>query len=272
MEPRITVIIPSRDRYRDLRRCLKALAECNTALLYEVLVVDDGSKPRIADAVEVAGLPIRLLRNPQPIGAMPSRSFAAEQAVSPVIAFLDDDALPRADWLDQIDRELTTDRGGVTGRVLPFDSGVVSRARQSRYLDRYRGLRPGQEVRFFAGGNGAVWREAFLAARGDVVNEPGSDNDIVAGLAAMGLSVNFVPTMVIVHRNSKGLMRAVRDAYGAGRRHPERLTMTVAVQQVLGSASGRDVQTRLVNWALNVVHLAGRRGPRRLAVPSTREQ
>ncbi|MDL4816958.1 glycosyltransferase family 2 protein [Actinomadura opuntiae] len=257
----ITVIIPSRDRYRDLRRCLIALAECDGGLLHEVLVVDDGSRPRITDAVAVGDLPVRVLRNDRPMGATPARAHAADHARSPILAFLDDDALPRADWLTEIAAQLTPDRGAVTGRVLPFDAGLLSEARQSRYLERYRDLEPGQRVTFFAGGNSAVWRERFLAARGTAVNVPGSDNDLVSGLSRLGLGVHFAPSMVIVHRNGKGLLRALRDAYGSGH-HARPLPVRDALRDMARPVPGSSPQVRLTNRMLNLVHLAGRSVPR----------
>ncbi|MFB4306217.1 glycosyltransferase family 2 protein [Actinomadura sp. GTD37] len=257
----ITVIIPSRDRYRDLRRCLLALAECDTAPLHEVLVVDDGSRPRVGDAVAVGGLPVRVLRNDRPLGATPARSLGAEHARSDIVAFLDDDALPRADWLTRIAAELTPGRGAITGRVLPFDSGLLSAARQSRYLERYRGLEPGQRVTFFAGGNGAVWRAEFLAARGTARDVPGADNDLVTGLAERGLGVHFAPAMVIVHRNGKGLVRAVRDAYGSGH-HARPLPVRDALRHAARPVPGPTAPVRLTNRMLNIAHLAGRSVPR----------
>lgn len=258
----VTVIVPSRDRYRDLRRCLAALAECDTNLLHEVIVIDDGSQPRITDAAAVPDLPVRVLRNEKPMGATPARSIAADHARSDVLAFLDDDAQPRADWLTRIVAELTADRGGITGRVLPFDSGLLSQARQSRYDERYRGLVAGQRVGFFAGGNGAVWREAFLAARGTAVNIAGADNDLVRGLADRGLGVHFAPSMVIVHRNGKGFGRAIRDAYSSGQ-HAKPLPVLEAMKHATRRVPGASTPVRLTNWTLNLVHLAGR------AVPTT---
>jgi glycosyltransferase involved in cell wall biosynthesis len=258
----ITVIIPSRDRYRDLRRCLTALAECDTRLLHEVLVVDDGSRPRIGDAAAVGGLRVRVIRNPRSIGASPARSLGADHATSPVLAFLDDDALPRADWLTRIEAELTADRGAITGRVLPFDGGLVSQARQSRYEQRYRGLSAGQTVDFFAGGNSAVWRDAFLSARGVAVNAPGSDNDLVAGLADHGQAVHFVPAMVVVHRNGKGLTQAAANAFGSGRRNTEPLRLAAALRRAARPVPGNSTSVRLTNRALNIIHLAGRCMPR----------
>ncbi|WP_158088746.1 glycosyltransferase family 2 protein [Thermoactinospora rubra] len=257
----VTVIVPSRDRYRDLRRTLLALAECDTTLLHEVIVVDDGSWPRITDAARVPGLPVRVLRNPVSLGAMRSRMLAAEQARSPILGFLDDDALPRADWLTTIVRELTPERGGITGRVLPFDSGLVSQARQARYDQRYRGLRPGARVAFFAGGNSAIWCDAFLAAGGMSVTGPGGDNSIVDNLAQLDLAVHFVPSLVVVHRHSKGFGRAVRDAFGAGR-CSRPLPLPELLREAARPAPGVRPAVRATNRFLHLVHLTGRCLPR----------
>ncbi|MGV9308919.1 glycosyltransferase family 2 protein [Nonomuraea sp. NPDC003727] len=257
MDAPVTVIVPSRDRYRDLRRCLLALVDCDTTLLHEVLVIDDGSQPRIGDA-SVPGLPVRVIRNARPQGAMRARSLGAGRASSPMLAFLDDDALPRADWLNRIAEELTPGRGGITGRVLPFDAGLVSKARQARYMERYRGLSHGESVDFFAGGNSAVWREAFLQAGGMTSAGPGGDNKLVAELERLGLSVHFVPSLVVVHRNGKGFSQAVRTAFGAGRHHDKPLSVPAALHRATQAVPGATPSVRLTNRVLNVAHLAGR--------------
>src|SRR5438270_477366 len=62
--PRISVIVPTRNRRRLLRRLLDAMAE-QTLSDYEVIVVDDGSTDGSAEDVEAetrAGRPVRLLR------------------------------------------------------------------------------------------------------------------------------------------------------------------------------------------------------------------
>src|SRR5438105_1135476 len=55
-----SVIIPTRDRPDDLRRCLEALSRQRTARRFEVLVVDDSAGPstvpQVAGGLEVAAI------------------------------------------------------------------------------------------------------------------------------------------------------------------------------------------------------------------------
>jgi glycosyltransferase involved in cell wall biosynthesis len=257
MVPAVSVIIPTRNRPADLRRCLHALAECSTGALAQVIIVDDCSRPRVSD-VYGPPLPIELVRLSQPRGATGARAVGVHRARARILAFLDDDALPRADWLDVIVDSFEGDRAAITGRVLPFDAGLMSRARQARYMRRYHDLEPGRPVTFFAGGNGAVLRQTFLDVGGMVGNGPGADNSLVLNLARAGLRVHFVPPMVVVHRNGKGLRTAVREAFGSGRHHPDRMGFPDLVVQSLRPGAGDALPERAVNSALNVVHLVGR--------------
>src|SRR5688500_9477800 len=160
---RISVIIPTRNRPADLGRCLSALAECEQDLargtsgarLHDVIIVDDASS--VAGSTAAAGrsdLPVSLLVNERQMGAGASRRRAAQVAEGDVLAFLDDDALPRGDWLSVV-AAIEHSRLAITGRVLPFDAGLVSQARQARYDARYAPLSAGAPVTFFAGGNSA---------------------------------------------------------------------------------------------------------------------
>ncbi|MEU6020735.1 glycosyltransferase family 2 protein [Micromonospora sp. NPDC047134] len=255
----VTVIIPSRDRPRDLRRCLLALRENDLRHLREVIVVDDASRVAVGDEVDLANLPVRVLRNDSPQGAMAARNRAAGEADSAILAFLDDDALPRQDWLSVIVTALDETRGGITGRVLPFDQGVVSRARQARYVQRYHALTEGQSVDFFAGGNSAAWRDLFDRAGGFSALGVGGDNSLVAGLERLGHPVCFVPDLVIVHRNGKGVLRAFQDAYHAGRSHPRPLPPGAILRDAIRARPApADPASRALNWALQVTHLVGR--------------
>ncbi|MBY8870657.1 glycosyltransferase [Micromonospora sp. PLK6-60] len=255
----VTVVIPTRNRPRDLRQCLLALRENDLRHLDEVIVVDDASRPVVSEEVELANLPVRVLRNHTSLGAMASRNRAAEEAAAPILGFLDDDALPRQDWLSRIVEGLAEDRGAVTGRVLPFDQGVVSRARQARYLQRYRSLTEGQPVTFFAGGNSAVWRDLFVKAGGFSALGVGGDNSVVDGLQRLDRPVCFLPELVVVHRNGKGLLRAFLNAYHAGRDHPRPLSAGTALRDVLRARPvPADPASQALNWALQVTHTMAR--------------
>jgi len=267
---RMSVIIATRDRPGDLARCLAALAECvpelhragAAATLAEVLVVDDASTARLTPSVANATtLPVTLLRHRLPQGAAASRTEAAHAATGEVLAFLDDDALPRGDWLVAIAESVPALAPAVTGRVLRFDTDLLSRARQARYDQRYRGVPASGEVSFFAGGNSAIDAATFRAVGGFRSHSVGGDNQVAAVLAARGTPVRFVPGLVVVHRNSKGWRRACRDAIGAGRGHLDRITVRQAARALRAAAVGETGPVRNVNLLLGTLHLLARLAP-----------
>lgn len=95
------MIIPSRNRALELRRCLEALALQNH-LSFELIVVDDcstDSTPAVLRDVGASHRDFRLrsLRNDQHAGANPSRNRGVVEAGGDLIALTDDD-WRRAAW------------------------------------------------------------------------------------------------------------------------------------------------------------------------------
>jgi glycosyltransferase involved in cell wall biosynthesis len=262
---RISVIIPTRDRAADLQRCMAGLADCvrrlndqsHAAKLLEVIVVDDASSVDISAVLAESGLPVALIRNASQLGAGASRRFAVESASGDVFAFLDDDAVPRGDWLIHA-AALDKAHPAITGRVLRFDNGMLSAARQARYDARYARLERDAPVSFFAGGNSSILATSFHAAGGFSREGVGGDNSLADALAERGTPVCFRPELVIAHRNGKGWRRAFTDAWSAGRHHPQRMTITEGWRTVQGSAVGPTWTVAEVNMLLGAVHAAGR--------------
>ncbi|MEV0589978.1 glycosyltransferase family 2 protein [Nonomuraea cavernae] len=263
---RISVIIPTRDRSSDLRRCLDALAECARRLdgsdcrakLHQVIVVDDASAA--AHATAAAGsspLPVEVLRNRHQIGAGASRRCGVELATGDLLAFLDDDAAPRGDWLIQA-AAVDDERPAITGRVLCFDDSLLSQARQARYDIRYARLERDAPVEFFAGGNSSVLAEVFHEVGGFAREGTGGDNSLAQSMAERGSPVRFRPELVIAHRNGKGWGRALSDAWSSGRQHAERMTVPQGVRALRDGAVGNTRTVREVNRFLGAVHAVGR--------------
>ncbi|MCP3798464.1 glycosyltransferase [Allokutzneria sp. A3M-2-11 16] len=271
---RISVIIPTRNRAADLTRCLAGLVESVEHLavwrpdahLHEVVIVDDASDApreieRVAHRATEDGLAVSMLRNARRRGAGASRERAAAEATGDVLAFLDDDAVPRGDWLSVVGG-LDRERPAVTGRVFPFDRGLVSAARQARYDARYDVLDDGAPVEFFAGGNSAVLTDSFTVVGGFSRSGVGGDNSLAEALAEHGTPVRFDSNLVIVHRNGKGFRQAVLDSWAAGLHHPKPISMRAAARMSASSAVGARRGVREVNRLLGIVHAAARLVPR----------
>ena len=95
--PRVSVVVPVRDRRTQLARCLAALARQGIEpSAMEVIVCDDGSVQglrEVVDNVPRSKLVVRLLRQ-EPRGPAAARNLGVRHAEAPIILFLDSDVLP----------------------------------------------------------------------------------------------------------------------------------------------------------------------------------
>ena len=116
-DPVVSVIIPARDAAPTLARTLEALQAQKTALAFEVIVVDDGSRDQTrAIAERFANFVSVVPSSGEGPGAARNRGVRAARA--PVLAFTDADCFPTSEWLEHGYRALE-DADLVQGRVLP---------------------------------------------------------------------------------------------------------------------------------------------------------
>src|SRR5262249_53792080 len=99
----VSVVITTHNRAEILSRCVRAtLAEARRRPGAEVLVVDNASAdgtPDVLDALlRAEGAPLRTLHEPR-LGASHGRNTGLAAARGELVAFLDDDAVPRPGWL-----------------------------------------------------------------------------------------------------------------------------------------------------------------------------
>jgi glycosyltransferase involved in cell wall biosynthesis len=259
-ERRFSIVIPTRDRPRDLAACLQSIMRADNGRLAEIIVVDDGSSDPVRIAPDTAHVPIRLLRHPLPTGPDTCRNEAVALVSADYVGFLDDDARVAHDWFDVAAIAVDDGLRAFTGRVLPFDVGVVSRARQWRYDRRYESLASGQPTTFLAGGNSVVARQVFLDAGGFPVRSSGGDNGLVARMAAIGVTCLFVHELRILHRNGKGFPAAAVQAWRAGRSTPacDVRDALADCRRTLAALRRAPLDVGVVNGTLQLVNTAGR--------------
>jgi glycosyltransferase involved in cell wall biosynthesis len=261
MERDLALIIPTQDRPDDLAACLASVAAYAPTCLREVVIVDDGVGGAAEAPGAIARAPLRVERNPVPIGAAASRNRALG-LLGPsveIVGFLDDDVRLTPDWFVSALTELSEDRGALTGPVRRFDSSLLARARQLRYDRRYAGLEDGDRVPFMAGGNCVVWRHAIDAVGGFPEVPTMSDTLFLAMLERLDLGCHFSSDMSVWHRNSKGLRKAVQDAWMAGGLQADTPVdyarrMTGDLRRVFGSP---EPAADMVNAFLDGVFLCG---------------
>lgn len=163
--PSLSVVIPALDDAEMLTRCLQDLA-AQLRPADEIVVVDNGSSDGTADVARAAGA--RVVEQPQR-GIWPAASAGYDAATGDIIARLDADSRPPADWLLHIEAELVDapEVGVLTGRGVFYDgNAVVAGIGQVLYIGGYfwsMGLWLGNPPIF--GSNFAMRREVWLDVR-----------------------------------------------------------------------------------------------------------
>lgn len=122
--PGLSVVIPTRDRPREVADCLAALAGQSCAVSWEAIVVDDGSRESVAEALAhlTTRVPnLTMLRHRASRGPAAARNTGWRAARGEVIVFLDDDIVPDVGHLSRLWCALAvhSDAAGVEGPIVP---------------------------------------------------------------------------------------------------------------------------------------------------------
>ena len=96
-KPRVSVVVPTRDRAGYLDVTLASLADQDFAEPYEVIVVDDNSRDSTPQVIERHGA--RAITHDAPRGPNAGRNEAVGLAEADLVAFVDDDVFAPPSWL-----------------------------------------------------------------------------------------------------------------------------------------------------------------------------
>ena len=225
-----SVIIATRDRPSELTHCLRALAGQDTTRQFEVIVVDDGSSPRLRSGDVAAACPRGRVVWTTGVGPARARNRGIEAATAPVILFTDDDTEPAPHWIETACRHLDKHRDhiGVEGPTVspPFD------ALYERSLEN---CRPGA----YWTCNIAYRRDALTRIGGFAEVFPSAHaEDLDLAFRALPLGpIGFADDMVVTHYPTSmtfgDTVRRTRNVSSdvvLYQRHPERFASRVPVR------------------------------------------
>ena len=215
-----TVVIPTRNRIATLVPLVERVMEQAELVNAEVLVADNGSSDGTAAEVvrlgQESGGRVRHVVELTP-GATRNRNTAARAARGEVLAFIDDDTLPHAGWLERIVAPFTDSRVAcVGGRVALRFASAPPRwwdGSLADFLSEYDrgpapidlGTRPWYESP--RGANMAIRRAALLGVGGFNIRlgpragrpTVGEESDLCLRLLAAGWQVRYEPSSVVDH-------------------------------------------------------------------------
>jgi glycosyltransferase involved in cell wall biosynthesis len=234
----VSVVVCTRDRPRDLERCLASLRR-SAVPPHEVVVVDNAPGSPATRAVTDRHPEVRRVAEPEP-GLSVARNTGIRHATGELIAFTDDDVAVHPDWLGRIEEAFADPRVmAVTGLVLPAELETEAQWIFEQSFSFSQGYRPLLfDDRFFArtlpagvpawslgaGANMAFRRQGFDALGGfDVRLGAGAagcseDSELWYRLLAAGQVCLYEPAAVVRHfhrPDADGLRRQMR-AYQRG--------------------------------------------------------
>ena len=171
---KVSVLVPSYRRPRDLERCLQALS-VQTRLADQLMVVARSDDDETFNVVRnwQGRLVVELVEVTAP-GVVHALNSGLARCVGDVLAITDDDAAPRPDWLQRIEAHYVADPtvGGLGGRDWIYNDGVIERGDSAvvgRILwygriigNHHRGAGPARDVDLLKGAN---WSFRTMAIR-----------------------------------------------------------------------------------------------------------
>jgi mycofactocin system glycosyltransferase len=242
--PDVTVIVPALDRTDLLERCLAALGG-----QFPVIVVDDGSSDPEAIALVAGRYGAKLIRREVNGGPAAARNTGLAVATSELVAFVDSDCEPPADWIsrlaghfaDPLVAAVAPRIAGRADRTGVANTGSADRTSAGRYTEANGALdlggrpgrvRPKSAVSFVPTAAVLARREALLSVARDslVFDEAmrvGEDVDLIWRLHEAGWRVRYEPAVRVVHHEPASWQELLARRYRYGtsaaalaQRHP----------------------------------------------------
>lgn len=164
------------------------------------------------------------------IGPAQKRDLALKYSNADILAFIDDDAYPRKDWLRNAIRYFKNSNVAAVGgpAVTPPSDSFLQRVSGAVFLSRIGGGFP--ERYWPIGGVREVddWPSVNLLVRRDIFEKiggfnseywPGEDTKLCLDIVKMGKKIIYDPQVLVYHHRRRGLIRHLRQVsrYGLHR-------------------------------------------------------
>ncbi|WDF71908.1 glycosyltransferase family 2 protein [Novosphingobium sp. KACC 22771] len=230
MQPLVSIIIPTRDQVRLLRKCVTGVLNATRYRNIEILIIDNGSveAETLDYFARVSGNPrVRVIRHDAPFNWSVLNNLGAREARGEYLCLLNNDIeITEENWLSTMVRQAVRPGVGAVGAKLLYPDGTIQHAGVVIGLGKAAGhahrFQPNGEPGYFARAHaphrvsavtGAcllVSKAAFRQVGG--LDEEGfsvafNDVDLCLKLQAAGYYNIYEPRAVLIHHESKSRAR-----------------------------------------------------------------
>lgn len=218
--PRVSVVIPSRDRPDLIGPCLRSIFEHTAWPDVEVVVVDTGTTDERALAI-YREHPVRVVEQPGPFNFSAANNRGAAVATGEILVFLNNDTtVVSPDWLGHLAFHLAAADVGAVGPLLVYPDGGVqhagvvlgARGTADHVMRRFPADADGHAGSLSCPREVSAVTGACLAIRRDTLTRVGGWNELFAThyqdvdlclrLRRAGLRCLFTPDVRLVHHES----------------------------------------------------------------------
>lgn len=219
----ISCIISTHDRPDLLVKSIESVAKQSAHLPFELFVVDDLGRDETRVAVEsamsVKKVPITYMVRSGVCGVSLSRNHGASASESEIIAFLDDDDLWNAGFLEKCVSALVSSGADMAISWMVVSDPTGSFAPQATIGPGLRPVDVAARNPGFTGSNFAIRRSAFDALNGfDPELQVSNDKDFLVRFLLAGFSYVVVPEFLAIHRRHAGpQLTAANERRAAGK-------------------------------------------------------
>lgn len=210
----ISLIICTRNRYRQLARCLESVRRTTFDRRWELIIVDNGSTdetaPFVREFIKTADFRAIYLFEPTP-GKSKSLNTALEAATGRILAFTDDDCYPAPDFLSQVLSAFDDPSVGyIGGRIVLYDPTDHPITINESMIPVTFPARSFVCAGCIQGANMAFRRSVLLEIGGfDPLFGPGAlfpaaeEIEAVGRASAMGWKGQYRPEVVVTHHHGR---------------------------------------------------------------------
>jgi len=229
--PSVTVVVPTRDRAHLVKDTVRALLDLDYPD-FDIVVVDQSADDATKDVVRAAAdgdLRVRV-ESTDTVGAAAARTLGMRVSRADIVAYIDDDCIVSAGWLDAIVTEFDGPAvSAVCGRLLPYDDGDrVPRGMEVGFKPTEGRTEYARRVPpwYIGHGGNMAFRHDDLATIGgfDALLGAGArfgaaeDSDALYRLLTAGKHVVYSPRALAYHKHWKNWPQQCKmeRAYGIG--------------------------------------------------------